>query len=165
MSVFHSAVATFYAPSDDCGVRGMHRERIRSTPSWRKQGPRRDCAFVVEDQEKLGMKGLSVVRVKLFFSFQHDGKAYPCALVEWFKTIGRSPDRDTGMWKVVPEYEGRQRMVSVLHLDTFLRGAHLLPIFDDEPLPVGFPRTYSLDAFEAFYVDKYADNHAHEIAF
>ena len=34
VSVFRSAVATFYAPSDDSGIRGMQREHIRSTPSW-----------------------------------------------------------------------------------------------------------------------------------
>jgi hypothetical protein len=33
INVYHSAVACFYAPSDLCGTGGMHRERIRSTPS------------------------------------------------------------------------------------------------------------------------------------
>jgi hypothetical protein len=102
ISVFHSAIATFYAPSDPSGVRGMRRERIRSTPSWRKHGARRDCAFAVEDQDKPGFRGTSVVRVKLFFSFNHDGVEYPCALVEWFKKVGRSPDVYTGMWVVEP---------------------------------------------------------------
>ncbi|EDR00779.1 uncharacterized protein LACBIDRAFT_333821 [Laccaria bicolor S238N-H82] len=100
VSVFHSAVATFYAPSDESGIRGMRTERIRSTPSWRKHGPRRDCALVVEDQDKPGMKGMSVVRVKLLFSFEYDGKTYPCALVDWFKRVGASPDPETGMWKL-----------------------------------------------------------------
>ena len=34
VSVFSSAIATFYAPSDPSGKHGMRRERIRSTPSW-----------------------------------------------------------------------------------------------------------------------------------
>ncbi|KAF5378335.1 hypothetical protein D9615_008783 [Tricholomella constricta] len=106
ISVYHSATATFYAPSDDSGIRGMRRERIRSTPSWRGRGPRRDCAFVVEDDQQPGMKGMSVVRVQLFFSFKHDGVTYPCALVEWFKTVGRGPDAETGLWKVKPDVEG-----------------------------------------------------------
>ncbi|KAF8990356.1 hypothetical protein BDZ89DRAFT_1097602 [Hymenopellis radicata] len=42
--VFHSAVASFYAPSDIAGTRGMKHERIRSTPSWYGH-PRRDCAL------------------------------------------------------------------------------------------------------------------------
>ncbi|KIM37143.1 hypothetical protein M413DRAFT_31087 [Hebeloma cylindrosporum] len=69
VSVFHSAVATFFAPSDECGLRGMCCERIRSCPSWRKKAPRRDCAFVVEDEDKPGMRGMNVARVQLFFSF------------------------------------------------------------------------------------------------
>lgn len=166
ISVFHSAVATFYAPSDESGIHGMRRETIRSTPSWRGGPPRRDCAFVVEDQLRLGMKGMSVVRVMLFFSFIHGGIVYPCALVEWFKRIGRSPDAATGMWKVRPEDDRcGGRVISVLHLDSFLRGAHLIPVYGEDFIPVGFKHTDSLDAFAAFYVNKYADHHAHEIAF
>jgi hypothetical protein len=32
--VFHSALATFYAPSDTSGIGGMHHQRICATPSW-----------------------------------------------------------------------------------------------------------------------------------
>jgi hypothetical protein len=69
------------------------------------------------------------------------------------------------MWRVKAEYHHRQRASSVIHLDTFLLGAHLLPIFGVEPLPLNFLYTDSLDAFEAYYVNKYADHHANEIAF
>jgi hypothetical protein len=55
------------------------------------------------------MKGLWVVRVKLFFSFEHEGSQYPYALVEWFKKVGRSPDANTGMWKVKPEFSGNEQ--------------------------------------------------------
>ncbi|KAJ7723744.1 hypothetical protein DFH07DRAFT_759380 [Mycena maculata] len=165
ISVFHSAIATFYAPSDPSGIRGMWRERIRSTPSWRKRGPRRDCAFVVEDQDQPGFRGMSVVRVKLFFSFTHDGVEYPCALVEWFKKVGRSPDPCTGMWVVEPEYQRKDRLVTILHLDSFLRGAHLVPVYGSAHIPVGFSHNHSLDAFTAFHVNKYIDHHANEIAF
>ena len=118
VSVFHSAIATFYAPSDESGIRGMRRERIRSTPSWRGKAPRWDCAFVVEDEDKPGMKGMSVVRVRLLFSFDYEGVTYPCALVEWFKMYGRSPDVETGMWKVRREYKNGNLVTSVIHLDT-----------------------------------------------
>lgn len=166
ISVFHSAVATFYAPSDESGIRGMRTERIRSTPSWRKQGPRHDCALVVEDQDKPGMKGMSIVRVKFFFSFTHDAKTYPCAFVEWFKRIGTAPDPETGMWKIKPDtYRNGARIATVLHLDTFLRGGHLQPVFGRDFLPFDFHFSYSLDAFEAYYVSKYADHHSHEICF
>ncbi|KAJ7434182.1 hypothetical protein B0H11DRAFT_1757989 [Mycena galericulata] len=111
------------------------------------------------------LRGMSVVRVKLFFSFVYDGVDYPCALVEWFKKVGRSPDICSGMWIVEPEYRGKRRVVTILHLDSLLRGAHLIPVYGDTHIPVGFSYTHSLDAFAAFHVNKYADHHANEIAF
>lgn len=165
LSVFHSAVATFYAPSDPCGIRGMRRERIRSTPTWRKHGPRRDCAFAVENQDEQGFRGMSVVRAKLFFSFTHDGVDYPGALVEWFKKVGRSPDLETGMWIVEPEMKGQSCLTTIVHLDTLLRGAHLIPVYGSAHIPVGFRYIHSLDAFKAFHVNKYIDHHANEIVF
>ncbi|KAJ6631895.1 hypothetical protein B0H10DRAFT_2172192 [Mycena sp. CBHHK59/15] len=89
ISVYHSAITTFYAPSDPSGIRGMHREHIWSTPTWRKHGPCQDCTFAVENQQEQGFRGMSVVCVHLFFSFTRDGIDYPCALVEWFKKVGR----------------------------------------------------------------------------
>lgn len=70
------------------------------------------------------------------------------------------------MWKVKLERDrcGR-RMVTVLHLDSFLRGAHLIPVYGDDFIPIGFQFSNSLDAFATFFVNKYADHHAHEIAF
>ncbi|KAF8876420.1 hypothetical protein BD779DRAFT_1613320 [Infundibulicybe gibba] len=165
ISVFHSAVASFFAPSDECGIHGMHRERIRSCPMWRTKNPRRDCAFVVEDDSKPGMRGMNVVRVQLFFSFIHEGKTYPCALVQWYSTIGRSRDSITGMWKVRPDTHRNEPLLAVIHLDTFLRGAHLLPIFGDEFLPVNFNFVHSLDAFAAYYINHFADHHMHEVIF
>ncbi|KAJ6524384.1 hypothetical protein DFH09DRAFT_1286341 [Mycena vulgaris] len=159
------SLATFYAPSDASGIRGMRRERIRSTPSWRKHGPRRDCAFAVEDQQEQGFRGMSVVRVKLFFSFTHDGVDYPCALVDWFKKVGRSPDTQTGMWIVEPEMHGQTRLTTIIHLNTLLRGAHLIPVFGSAHIPLGFRHIHSLDAFKSFHLNKYVDHHANEIAF
>jgi hypothetical protein len=163
VSVFTSAVATFFAPSDPSGIHGMRRERIRSTPSWRNSEPRYDCAFVVEDEEKSGMSGMAVVRVRLFFSVEYEGVHYPCALVEWFKKMGRDPL--TGMWIVQPDCTHGSRNKSVLHLDSFLCGAHLVPVYTDLRLPPNFKHYDSLDVFKAFYVNKYIDYHAYEIAF
>lgn len=163
VSVFHSAIATFHAPSDPSGTHGMRRERIRSTPSWRGLAPRRDCALVVEDDDKPGMRGLGVVRVLLLFSFEYDNTQYPFALVEWFKKVGLDPV--TGMWVVRPDIVRGKREHSVLHLDSFLRAAHLIPVFGAQKLPRDFDFTLSLDAFDAYYVNKYIDNHANEVAF
>ncbi|KAF5330759.1 hypothetical protein D9619_005328 [Psilocybe cf. subviscida] len=168
ISVYHSATATFFAPSDPSGQRGMRRERIRCTPSWRKTGPRRDCAFVVEDQNKRGFRGMSVVRTQLLFSFSHEGEDYPCALVEWYKKIGRGPEASSGMWQVTEELlPGRNggRLTTVVHLDSILRGAHLIPVYGDHSLPDKFKPEWTLDSFTTFFVNKYADHHSNEIAF
>jgi hypothetical protein len=67
ISVFYSASATFRAPSDPSGPRGMQCEYIRATPSWRKGHSRYDCVFVNAQPELPGMRGLQVARVFLFF--------------------------------------------------------------------------------------------------
>ena len=166
VSVFHSATATFYAPSDQSGIHGMRRERIRCTPSWRRGAPRRDCAFVVIDDAQDGFHGMSVVRVQLLFSFEYGGKTYPCALVEWFKKVAEEPDRQTGMWTVEPELDvDNKRLCSVLHLDSFVRGAHIIPVYGSHYLPINFIHTWSLDAFDAYHVNHFIDYHANEIIF
>ncbi|KAA1479592.1 hypothetical protein DENSPDRAFT_862058 [Dentipellis sp. KUC8613] len=150
------------------GIRGMRRECIRCSPRWKGEQARRDCAFVVENQDLLGMKALRVVRIKLLFSFSHEGTVYPCTLVEWFKRVDRTPDSATGMWKVKPEFKGRQQQqhdISVLHLDSFLRGAHLMPVFGDQSIPPEVSFANSLDCFQMYYVNKYIDHHSHEIVF
>ncbi|KAF8992099.1 hypothetical protein BDZ89DRAFT_1097399 [Hymenopellis radicata] len=164
--VHHSATAYYYSPSDISGIRGMKRERIRSTPSWYGHH-RRDCAFVTQDSEKPGFKGMSVIRVMLFFSFTYDGKEYPCALVHWFDRYGAHPDSRTGMWVVKPDIRGRRRKpyLTVIHLEALDRGAHLFPKFGSRPVPDDFHYAYSLDCFEYFYVNKYIDYHANEIIF
>ena len=164
ISVFASAVANYHAPSDPCGIRGMHREHIRATPSWRQGPARYDCAFVNSKPELDGMRGLSVVRILLFFSFVFDGKTYPCALVHWFSSVAEECDEDTGMWIVQPEVEDGSPTISVLHLDCIFRAAHLLPIYSNDPIDSISPHE-SLDIFSAFYVNKYIDHHAFQIAF
>jgi hypothetical protein len=81
ISVYHSAVARYFAPSDLCGAGGMYQERIRSNPDWRNEHSRHDTVFVETGQG--GMQGMAVGRVQLFFSFASDREQYPCALVEW----------------------------------------------------------------------------------
>ncbi|KIM36125.1 hypothetical protein M413DRAFT_31879 [Hebeloma cylindrosporum] len=96
--VYHSAIATFYAPSDLCGAGGLHREHIRSTPSFHGS-EHRDTVFVVLDESKAGMEGMEIGRVLLFFSFHYRQKDYACALINWY-VHDDEPDRDTGMWTV-----------------------------------------------------------------
>lgn len=141
----------------------MYRETIRSTGLW-KQGeitaPRRDCVLVEDHARDSAIRGLHVARVLLFFSFNYESIQYPCAVVHWYKRSGDTVDTLTGMWALEP----RPHDVSIIHIDTILRGAHLLPIFGDaEPVPHELNYTQTLDAFLAFYLNKYIDHHAHEI--
>jgi hypothetical protein len=166
VNVFHSASATYHAPSDLSGIGGMHREWIRATPSWQNGAARYDCVFLDNDPEVDGFAGLLVARVRLFLSFtDEDQTNYPCALVEWFSTHGDSPCEDTGLWCVVPDHDARGRSVmSLVHIDTILRGAHLIGVAGHHLLPRTLTYNDSLDMFRCFYVNKYVDYHAHEIA-
>ncbi|KAH9011269.1 hypothetical protein EDB84DRAFT_1540472 [Lactarius hengduanensis] len=168
--VYTSIRAVFYAPSDLSGLGGLRHERIRSTQSWYGGPPRRDCVFVGNRDlpDAPGMRGLLVARVLLFFSFVDQGSTkYPCALVHWFSIVGDDPCDETGMWIVKPDFRRGRPSLEVIHLDTILRGAHLIGVSGTHFLPNDLDFTFdkSLDAFSLFYVNKYVDHHAHEIAF
>ena len=67
ISVFHHAVATFYAPSDLSSLGGMHSETIHTTPTWCKGPACYNTVFLEKDLEIPGMGGLHLGRVFLFF--------------------------------------------------------------------------------------------------
>ena len=69
--VHRSALMTFFALSDLCGVGGMHQEQICSTPSWYEH-PRYDTIFVVLDDTLPGMEGMVIACVQLLFSFNYN---------------------------------------------------------------------------------------------
>lgn len=168
ISVYHSAVAIYHAPSDLSGVGGMHKERIRSTPSWHGSQPRYDCVFAEKDAGIKGFDGLYAARVLLFLSFEHLGIVYPCALVNWFSPMDDRPCPLTRMWIVEPDVDIRNnRIQGIIHIDSILRNAHLLPVYGDDFIPteerVNFQN--SLNLFKAYYINKYADHHSHEVAF
>ncbi|KAF8890348.1 hypothetical protein CPB85DRAFT_1377935 [Mucidula mucida] len=133
--VFHSAVASFYAPSDISGIHSLN-------TVWRDHHAHRDCALVVTDPAQPGFAGLSVVRVFLLFSFTHGSRTFPCALPEHYPgdacTVGHS-------------------------LETLIRAAHLLPMFGKTKIPRKLEYHHTLDVFKAFYVSNYADHHINEI--
>jgi len=169
VKVFHSARAIFCAPSNPSATTGMYRETIRATPSWNQgeiPGPRYDCVLVSNGlSSEPGMGGLLVARVFLFFSFTIAEELHQCALVHWFSVFGDKPDPDNGMWVVTPDYSGVDRNLSVIHIDSIVRAAHLLPIFDQQPLPNTLNYTKTLDSFVGFYVNKHIDYHAYETVF
>ena len=167
ISIFHSAKAIFCAPSNDSGIEGLYRETIRSTPRWQTNGitaPRCDCVLIATGSDVAGVRGLEVARVHLFFSFVFRNEEFQCALVHEFCKTFADPDPDNGLWIVEPDLSpDKHRIMSVIHLDSIIRGAHLLPVFtDDTPLPREVNFTHTLDAFKAFYLNKYIDYHAFE---
>ena len=166
ITLYPSAVATYFAPSDLSGVGGMHSERIRATSNWRNEGPRYDTVFVNTNPNKDGMRGLDIARIKQFFSFKSQGHLYPCAMVQWYSPRGDEPDKDTGMWIVeLDVYEDGKPITDIIHLDTIVRASHLIAVYGNKPLPKGIPFCYALELFNSYYVNKYIDHHAFEIAF
>ena len=108
------------------------------------------------------MSNFLIARVLLFFSFTFNGELHQCALVHWFSVSGDQPDPDNGMWVVTPDYVGSARNLSVIHIDSIFRAAHLLPIFDTTTLPRTLNYTATLDSFQGFYLNTYIDYHTYE---
>ena len=165
IQVFNSASALFYAPSNVSGIHGIQHEFIHSTPLWRNEAPRYDCVFINVNPDTEPMKGLEVARVLSFFSFHFKGSYYPCAVVHWFDRVGNQPDEHTGMWLVRPQFnQQHQRGISVIHIDSIYRAAHLIPVYGKHFVPSQLGLHHSYDSFQLFYVNKFADYHAFEIA-
>ncbi|KAH7905023.1 hypothetical protein BJ138DRAFT_1138389 [Hygrophoropsis aurantiaca] len=152
ISIFPSAFACYFSPSDQCGVGGIYQQVIRATESWQGGAARRDCVFAEKDATLPGMQGLYIVQ-------------WSCALVCWFETMSDEPCPVTGMWQVKPEMKDKgKRCVSVINIDSIMQSAHLIPIYGNEYVPRNLRPSDSLLAFTGYYVNKYY-YHAFEIAF
>jgi len=163
VSVVSSAISLYFAPSDRSGITGCKRELIRATPSWRKGSYHYD-AILVRTGLPPGPHGLSVAQLHLLFSFIFNDIRREVALVKWFSYIGSSPDEETGMWMV--EKENRDDgfpLMDFISIDTILRGCHLLPVHGTNIVPSDITHESSLDAFQVYYVNKFADHHAFEL--
>ncbi|KAG1855607.1 hypothetical protein F4604DRAFT_1883237 [Suillus subluteus] len=165
LTLFNSAAASFHAPSDLSGTGGMRREHIRATPSWRTGEPRHDCIFINMGVDfNSPMNGLAVARVLCFFSFNYRTSYYPCAIVHWYSYVHEERDPDTGMYVVMPTTTGDDVPdVSIIHIDCIFRAAHLIPVYGPDFIPKISPHD-SYDMFNSYYVNRYADHHAFEIA-
>ncbi|KAG2128044.1 uncharacterized protein EDB93DRAFT_1243604 [Suillus bovinus] len=165
IQVFNSASSTFYAPSDRSGIGGMRREHIHACPIWRNEAPRYDCVFVNTDASVEGMVGMDIARVMCFFSFTFNAVSYPCAVVRWFDKASDGPDQDTGMWIVTPSFDTDHSFsVGIIHIDSIYCAAHLIPVYGAQIISHDIKHHDSYDAFRAFYLNKFADHHAFEVA-
>lgn len=186
-SIFHSATAFFAYHGESIPIEQAMREAIRSNPSWRGKA-RRDAVLVRVSSCIKGFAGMRVARVMLLFSFTAKGERQDCALVQFFKRVGDSPDLKTRMWIVEPEYElessttcvgcctgvnasGRCRYhhdckapkQSVIDVGDILRLAHLLGVpKGDECPPKSLTPEETLDFYDRFYVNRFADMHMHQ---
>src|SRR6202166_3011240 len=111
------------------------------------------------------MKGLEVARVFFFFLMTHRSQSYPSALVQWFSVVGDEPDDETGLWMVEPEiHENGEPHWAIIHLDTILRAAHLMPAYQTSDfVKPTLTMHNTLDEFKLFYINKFVDHHAFEI--
>ncbi|KAF8133246.1 hypothetical protein EV363DRAFT_1397483 [Boletus edulis] len=127
------------------------------------------CVFVTtnaDDLDATDMHAFDIARVLAFFAFTcRDGKHFPCAIVRWFEKIGNHLDEDMGMWMVRPvNLPNCSPYYAVIHLDSIYRAAHLIPVYGMDHIPRNIKPHNCYDAFRAFYVNKYVDHHAFEIA-
>ena len=166
IKIFNSATATFISPSDPSRIGGMQHETIRALPSWHQGPVQYDCVYMSTDNTKNGMLGMDIARVYCFFSFTHtNGQIFPCALVHWFDRVTDEPNELTGMWMVSPSFlEDGSHNLAVIHVDSIVCAAHLLPIFGDELVPPYISFHNSLSIYRGFYVNRFADHHAFELA-
>ena len=118
--------------------------------------------FIMTDMEVDVMQGMTIGCALLFFSFTFGDTYFPCALVHWL-IPGNVPDDDMGMWVVQPEFTANGHCtLSVIHLDSVVRAAHLLPIYGSSFVPEDFDFSDSLDAFLAYFVNNCIDHHSHK---
>ena len=105
------------------------------------------------------------MQVLAIFAFHWMDIYYPCALVHWFIHVGDKRDEVMNMWVVqLDSNPDGSLAVGVVHLDSVLRAVHLMPVFGDRMMPINLTADRSLDVFQSFYVNKYIDYLAFEIA-
>ena len=160
----NTALTSFFAPSDISGAGGMRHELIHSCPVWRGEHPQSNCIFISTNLDLGGMRGMDMVHILTFFSFVLHSEQYLCTVVRWFVHLGE-PDEDTGMWIVCPGFNAcHQPDISTVHLNTIYHAAHLIPVHGTQEIPQEIQPHHSYDVFHAYYVNRFVDHHAFEIA-
>ena len=70
------------------------------------------------------------------------------------------------MWMVEPDIlTDGSCLLAVIHIDTIYRAAHLMPVYRTAQfIDCSLRMHNSLDTFSLFYINKFADHNAFEIA-
>ena len=63
------------------------------------------------------------------------------------------------------DYRQGHQAHAVIGLDMILQPAHLIGMYGDDEIPVDFQLSDTLNAFHAYYMNKYIDHHAYTMAF
>ncbi|KAN0140196.1 hypothetical protein V8E53_002092 [Lactarius tabidus] len=154
VNIHYLALTTFFVPSN---LRG-----ICSTLSWYNH-PHHNTIFVVLDDTLPGMEGMVITCIQLLLLFNYSGIDHHCTLVNWLVCKDDEPDPDTGMWIVSLEKWNRVLMTQVIDVKTIVGAAHLLLVFGQDTVPSDIHHYNSLDRYQFFFVNKYADHHSHEL--
>ncbi|KAI6146651.1 hypothetical protein BKA82DRAFT_146165 [Pisolithus tinctorius] len=76
------------------------------------------------------------------------------------------PNKLTGMWMVKLSFlDNRTHHLAIVHINTIVQAAHLIPIFGWECVPLSISFNNSLDVYRGFYVNHFVDHHAFELSF
>jgi len=89
-----------------------------------------------------------------FFSHLHSKESsIHVLLFIGFLMLVISRSRRMGMWTVEPDVmDDGAPLAAVIHLDTIIQAAHLLPVFKKEFVPRDLSFSDTLDKFQLFYV-------------
>ena len=152
-----------YFPLSNCNGITPKREVLCATPSWRNSLPRHDTVLV-KTRLVPGPHGLSVARLHLLFSFMKSNTHHNVALIQWYSYIGNSPNEDTGMWVVKKEKQSNGLpVINFIYVDVIVKSCQLLPVYGRGMIPRQVNHMTSLNCFQAYYVNKFADHHSFEL--
>ncbi|KAF8834531.1 hypothetical protein BDN67DRAFT_992647 [Paxillus ammoniavirescens] len=108
-----------------------------------------------------GISGMRQEYIHSCHTWRHGQPRYD--FVHWF-ICSEEPNETTGMWIIRPGFNARnQPDISIIHLDTVYRAAHLILIYGAQNIPPDIQPHQLYDIFRAYYINKFADHHAFEI--
>ena len=87
------------------------------------------------------------------------------AVVQWFLYVIDSCDPDIGIYLVAPSTNDNDTPdTSIIHIDCIFHTVHLISIYDVNFLPHEITPHDNYNMFCTYYVNKYVDHHAFEVA-